>query len=115
MATDATLASALALALTGERIACTDPATLVSDLAAEGFPPERLAALRAEAQEQQRAWPTPVAIDTLREIGFARFDAALAGARRQLGLDGLIPAKPAQRQLNRDEQRLAADRPPHWG
>lgn len=108
-------ASAIALALTGERVATTGMATLVDDLASAGFDAGRLAAIRADAQHGQRPWPFPVPIEERRRIGFARFDAAIAGARRDLGLDGLTATPAARRPLNRDEQRLVQDRPPHWG
>ncbi|HJE50905.1 MAG TPA: hypothetical protein K8V15_02825 [Tessaracoccus flavescens] len=113
--TDSLLASALGLALTGEELPLTDPDALNDELTAAGYPADRLQEIRRTAQAEQSVWPFRVPVETLRAIGFARFDAALADARRSLGLDGLVPATPAQRPLNRDEQRLAADRPPHWG
>ena len=66
-------------------------------------------------RSERAAWPFAVALEERRGLGFARFDAALAEARRELGLDGLHRELMAERGLNRDEQRLAADRPPHWG
>ncbi|SHI51397.1 hypothetical protein SAMN02745244_00526 [Tessaracoccus bendigoensis DSM 12906] len=115
MATEAEVASALALALTGARLAPVGVASLVDDLAVAGFDADRLLALRAEAQIAQAPWPFPVPLDERRALGFARFDAALADARETLGLTGLRPVSSAHRPLNRDEQRLEADRPPHWG
>ena len=108
------LAAALALALTGEEVAVGSVASLPDDLARHGFTTARLAALRQGAQAAERPWPFHVPLEVRREVGFARFDAALAQARTALGLTGLVSAKPAERPLNRDEQRLAADRPPHW-
>lgn len=108
------LAGALALALTGVPVAVGSVESLADDLTAQGFPPARLWELRHAAQEEERPWPYPVPLDVRREIGFARFDAALAKARERLGLSGLVSARPAERPLNRDEQRLVADRPPHW-
>ncbi len=115
MATDAELASALALALTGVRLAPTGVASLAVDLAAAGVGVERLAQIRAQTQAVQGPWPFPVPLDERRALGFARFDAALDAARAELGLDGLNATLTARRPLNRDEQRLSADRPPHWG
>lgn len=114
MASEADLASALAFALTGERLALSAVDSLDDELAAAGFPPHVLGEIRAGRQHDELVWPFPVPIDERRSLGFARFDAALADARKALGLDGLVPAKPAVRQLNADERRLAADRPPHW-
>lgn len=89
-------------------------AALPAELAALGYPAERLAELRRTAQEAEQPWPFVVPLEVRRELGFARFDAALTEARRALGLTGLVSALSAQRPLNRDEQRLAQDRPPHW-
>lgn len=108
------LAGALALALTGERLTIDDVGSLAQGLAEQGYPAERLADLRHAAQQAERPWPFPVPLEVRREVGFARFDAALARAREELGLTGLISTLPAERPLNRDEQRLLADRPPHW-
>lgn len=108
------LAGALALALAGEELAVGSVESLAEDLAAQGYPAERLATLRHEAQEAERPWPFAVPLEVRRQVGFARFDAALARARAELGLTGLIAAKPAERALTRDEERLLADRPPHW-
>lgn len=113
--TDSELAEALGQALTGELLPLDDPAALAGQLAAAGFSPARLQALRAQRQAAKAPWPFPVPLERRRELGFARFDAALAEARASLGLAGLNPAAQAVRGLNRDELRLAADRPPHWG
>lgn len=108
------LAGALALALTGQPLAVASTESLAEELAAQGYPPKRLAVLRQAAQAREERWPFPVPIDVLREVGFARFDAALARARAELGLTGLISATTVQRPPGRDEQRLLAERPPHW-
>lgn len=113
--TDRALAEALGLALTGERLPLDDPSALAGQLADAGYSPARLQALRAERQAEKAPWPFPVPLDERRELGFARFDAALAEARTSLGLAGLNPTAQAVRGLNQDERRLAADRPPHWG
>lgn len=115
MATDPALASALGLALTGERLQLDDPADLATELEAVGFGSSRLQVLRLERQEARLAWPFPVPVDELRGVGFARFGAALADARASFGLGGLHLERQSVRSLNRDEQRLAAERPPHWG
>lgn len=115
LGSDAALARALGLALTGERLPLDDPATLAVQLEAAGFGRERLSSLRAERQAGRLSWPFPVPVDELRGLGFARFDAALAEARESLGLAGLHSQPQASRPLDRDEQRLSAERPPHWG
>ncbi|WGT46755.1 hypothetical protein [Tessaracoccus lacteus] len=114
-ATDTKLASALARALTGQQIELTLEVPVAEALARAGFDAVALGALRRERQHARQPWPFEVPIADLRAVGFARFDAALAALRRDLGLTGLEPATPAHRRLNRDEQRLVADRPPHWG
>lgn len=112
---DRALAEALGLALTGERLPLSDPTELAGQLAAAGFGAERLHQLRTQRQVEREPWPFTVPLDERRELGFARFDAALAEARAGLGLAGLNPAVQAIRRLNQDERRLSADRPPHWG
>jgi len=112
---DARLASALARALTGQPIELTGELPVAEELARIGFDGATLGDLRRERQYAREPWPFEVPITDLRAVGFARFDAALAALRRDLGLTGLEPATPAHRRLNRDEQRLVADRPPHWG
>lgn len=103
---------ALVLALTGEDLAPSN--TVEETLEANGWDEARLQDLRSARQLTSQPWPFPVPVETLRELGFARFDAQLTAVRSQLGLDGLASAKPAKRPLDRDEQRLSADRPPHW-
>ncbi|AQP48019.1 hypothetical protein BW730_11510 [Tessaracoccus aquimaris] len=112
--TDVELAEALTLALTGRQLSVGDGG-LEAALAEAGFDRSSLADLRHRCQQEQLPWPFAVPIEARRAIGFARFDAALAEARRELGLDGLTHANQAIRPLTRDEQRLADDRPPHWG
>ncbi|QXT63402.1 hypothetical protein [Tessaracoccus palaemonis] len=112
---DPKLASALARALTGQQIELSGEVPVAEALARVGFDADALGAVRRERQHAREPWPFEVPIEDLRAIGFARFDAALAALRRELGLTGLAPATPAHRRLNRDEQRLVADRPPHWG
>lgn len=112
--TDVELAEALTLALTGQRLPVGDEGLEVA-LARAGFDRSSLADLRHRCQEEMRPWPFAVPLDERRAIGFARFDAALAEARRDLGLDGLTATRQVIRPLTRDEQRLADDRPPHWG
>lgn len=108
----------LGRALTGEELPLTaaDPTALAAELAAHGWDPARLAELRRARMAAHEPWPFPVDVDSLREFGFARFSARLAELREVLGLSGRLEASPAPtRKLDRDEQRLVADRPPHWG
>ena len=106
---------ALGRALTGHTLALTSEAQLAAQLEALGWSRETLAELRRECQERRAPWPFPIDLETLRRIGFARFDAALAEARELLGLAGLASAQLSDRPLNQDERRLQQDRPPHWG
>lgn len=110
--------TALARALTGEELELTSrtPSEVMAELETMGWDPERLAALRADRMRRREPWPFPVAPDLLSQVGFARFAVLLAEARSLLGLDGRVPAPPTtDRPLSRDELRLAAERPPHWG
>lgn len=102
----------LGQALTGEDLPLEGH--LPTALAAHGWDAERLARLRDERQRAGQPWPFPVPLDSIREVGFARFDAQLAAVRRELGLTGLVASAPAQRGLDADERRLSAERPPHW-
>jgi hypothetical protein len=108
------LARAVALAVTGEELELPGRRSLAEELTDLGFDAERLRSIRHARQEARLPWPYAVPIEVRREVGFARYDAALAEARELLGLTGLEPSRPARRRLNRDEERLVADRPPHW-
>lgn len=109
----ATETGLLAYALTGEELTLGE-GDLAGELAAQGWDTERLQALRRSRQKAGQPWPFPVVPDQIRSIGFARFDALVAAARRELHLDGLVPRLPADRPMDADERRLSADRPPHW-
>ena len=108
-----TEASLVAYALTGEQIS-PGGGDLPTALAALGWHTERLQALRRSRQEAGQPWPFPVAPEQIRAVGFARFDALLAAARRDLELTGLVPRQRMNRPMDADERRLSADRPPHW-
>lgn len=112
----ATEAELLGLALTGELLplVAPDPAGMSAELVALGWDTERLGELRRARQGTREPWPFPVPLEDRRAVGFARFDALLAELRRELGLTGLAATPSARRPLDRDEQRLAAERPPHW-
>ena len=56
-------------------------APLAEELASLGFDADRLRDIRRSRQEARLPWPHPVPIELRREIGFARYDAALAEAR----------------------------------
>ncbi|GAB3818923.1 hypothetical protein GCM10028820_22080 [Tessaracoccus terricola] len=108
----------LGRALTGHELplTATEPTALAAELAALGWDANRLAELRRARMAAREPWPFPVEVEELRRFGFARFHAQLTQLRELLGLSGRTPTPPAQdRKPNRDEQRLMADRPPHWG
>lgn len=108
----------LGKALTGEELplTATEPTALASELAACGWDEGRLTELRRQRMAAREPWPFPIAVEEVRRFGFARFHAQLAELREVLGLSGRLDAPPARpRRLDRDEQRLVADRPPHWG
>lgn len=108
----------LGRALTGHELplTATEPTALAAELAAQGWDAGRLAELRSARMVAREPWPFPVAVEELRRFGFARFHAQLTQLREELGLSGRTPTAPAPaRKPNRDEQRLLADRPPHWG
>ena len=108
--------SALALALTGERLDLgkqerPDAAELVSELAARGWDRDRIEALARVAP----VWPIPVEPADREGLGAAQWLAALREARRGLGLESLIVRPRSPRGLlNADERRLLADVPPHY-
>ena len=108
----------LGRALTGEELPLTgtDATTLAAELAGCGWGADRLGELRHSRMAARQPWPFPVAVEEVRRFGFARFHAQLAELREVLGLSGKLDAAPARpRKLDRDEQRLVADRPPPWG
>ena len=73
------LARAVALAVTGEELSLVGEAPLAEELASLGFDADRLRDIRRSRQEARLPWPHPVPIELRREIGFARYDAALDG------------------------------------
>lgn len=112
------VAAALAFALTGQDLPVTTPevAALVDQLAAVGWHGPRIQELRRARMAGRQPWPFRVPVEVQREFGFARFAARLVELRAALGLSGQLDTAPATpRRPDRDEQRLAADRPPHWG
>ena len=105
-------AEVLGLALTGEQLPIDG--ALIPGLESLGWDAARLGEVRRSRQAAGQPWPFPVDPALIKPIGFARFDALLATARSELGLDGLSPVKARPGALSADEQRLAAERPPHW-
>lgn len=107
----------LGRALTGEELPLTaaDVEGIASQLDGLGWNANRLASVRQQRQDAGEPWPFPVHTDAVARVGFAAFHAQLMHLRAQLGLTGLQPTATTQRPWNTDEQRLAADRPPHWG
>lgn len=86
---------------------------LEAALAAAGWPRERLQRLRAQRLADELTWPFPVPAELLGDLGRAQFQALLQQAIADLGLR--TTARPSRRtRLDAAEQRLQADRPPHW-
>ena len=112
--------AALAMALVGEELVLPEPGrpdvgALLPDLAAAGWPADRIAEhARARALAEQ-AWPHPVPSALRAGCGAAQFHAAVATARAELGLTSLVTRAPSRRtRLDADEQRLLRDVPPHY-
>jgi len=111
--------AALACALTGAELSLAesgapDPAALVDDLAALGWPRDRIADhARAEATAG-RPWPHPVPAALRDGCGAAQLAAALTRVREALDLITLETRPPsAPRRLTPDEVRLLREVPPH--
>ena len=113
--------AALGYALTGSELDLTepgapDPARLVIDLAVTGWPRERIAAHALDEVAAERPWPHPVPAELRSGCGAAQFAAALGRARQLLDLVTLETRPPSgRRTLDRDEERLLRDVPPHHG
>ncbi|MDO5681836.1 MAG: hypothetical protein Q4G46_03295 [Propionibacteriaceae bacterium] len=102
----------LAFAVTGDWLTLPpaegepDLDRLLADLAAVGWSGTRLA---------DAAVPRVMPVESVRELGAARFAAVLSELRRRVRAQGADVRRVSARRLNPDEQRLMADRPPHWG
>ncbi|MEL4358621.1 MULTISPECIES: hypothetical protein [unclassified Luteococcus] len=116
------LATAVALALTGERPAVPAPGStqspqdLVDFLARLGWDAGRIAHLRQERQHQGLPWPFVVPREELAPVGFARTAAVVKEVRQLLGVDGLVVTRhQGPKVIGPAERRLLAERPPHHG
>jgi hypothetical protein len=113
--------AATAFALVGEVLELTEPGgpdvdRLVVGLAAAGWPASRIAELAGAELVAERVWPFPVPADLREGLGAAQFAAALAAARRALGVaDLVVRVRGGRTRLTADELRLLADVPPHHG
>ncbi|GEM_PF-685789 len=111
----------LATGAAGERAAGESPAVTTPQQVAEaldraGWSAARVAELRRECQQNERAWPFVVDRELLAGVGFARHGAVLKETRRLLGVDGLVPSvHRGPRVIGPAEQRLLNERPPHHG
>ncbi|MDO5093344.1 MAG: hypothetical protein Q4D79_07970 [Propionibacteriaceae bacterium] len=109
---------AVVRAVTGQElpVAARETSGLAAELRELGWDGPRVAQVRDQQRQRRLPWPFPIPVEVRREVGFARFDAAVAALCEALGVTGgqvLRPAPP--RPLTRDEQRLLHDKPPHWG
>lgn len=85
-------------------------------LAAAGWTPDRLQALRLSRQDEGQPWPFPVDVEQVRPVGFARYGTVLREVRAALGLDGLVPVvHQGPKVVGPAELRLLAEVPPHHG
>lgn len=105
----------LAFALTGEWLvlqegtgaqSAPDPDRLLADLAALGWSGSRLA--------ESAATPRAVPVEQMRALGPARWTVVLQELRRRVSVGAPGVRRISHRSMNPDEQRLSADRPPHW-
>jgi len=91
-----------------------DSARVIALLDAGGWPAARIADHARATLDAGDVWPHPVAPEVLADYGPARFHAALAELRQQLGVWTTAPQPPSRRAtLTADERRLLAEVPPH--
>ncbi|MFT4293888.1 MAG: hypothetical protein QM582_00565 [Micropruina sp.] len=113
---DADLAEAVGVALTGQRL---DPAGEVADplaaLAAAGWDQDRIAAHAAEVLAAGGVWPHPVPEELRARVGSARLLAVLQRIQLDLGRFGRASRPAPPRPLTADERRLLNEVPPHHG
>ena len=113
--------AATAFALVGEVVELPEPGGpdvdgLVLGLAAAGWPAARIAELARGELSVEGVWPFPVPAELRQGLGAAQFAAAVAAARRELGVaDLVVRVRGGRTRLTADELRLLADVPPHHG
>jgi hypothetical protein len=113
--------AALGYALTGTEPALPDavrpdPAALVAELAGAGWPADRIAEHARATVAGGGVWPHPIPAALRAGCGAAQLAAALGAARQVLDLTTFETRAPsARRGLDRDEQRLMREVPPHHG
>ncbi|MGA4507989.1 hypothetical protein ACQB6R_03025 [Propionibacteriaceae bacterium G1746] len=105
----------MGVALTGETLPPpTVDEPVAAWLAGHGWPADRLAAHRADCQQQKLPWPHQVPAELVDSWG--QLHSMLQVLRAELGLDGLHPmVHQGPRVIGPAEQRLLAERPPHHG
>lgn len=113
--------AALGYALTGTEPALPDaaepePAALAAALAEAGWPADRIAAHALATLTGGGVWPHPIPAALRVGCGAAQLAAALGATRQLLGLTTFETRPPsAPRRLDRDEERLMREVPPHHG
>ncbi len=113
--------AALAWALVGQQVELAepgspDPEQLVRDLAARGWPAERIREHAVEVVHAEQPWPHQIPPELRAGTGAAQLFAALGRTRALLGLVALETRAPSARtRLDADELRLMREVPPHHG
>ncbi|MFZ0531298.1 MAG: hypothetical protein WAL91_12270 [Propionicimonas sp.] len=93
-----------------------DPEELVADLAGHGWSRDRITEHARTRLAADLPWPHQVPSALKQGCGAAQFHAALGATRVLLDVVALERRPPSRRtQLNRDEQRLMQEVPPHHG
>jgi hypothetical protein len=112
---------ALGYALTGEELVVPEvtrpeASGLVAALADAAWTQERVAAHARATAGDDEAWPHLIPAALREGCGAAQLAAVLGAARSLLGLTTLETRAPSgRRRLDRDEERLMREVPPHHG
>ena len=113
---DADLAEAVGLALTGRAGGAAEPSSdPLAALAAGGWDAPAIVRHAEAVIDSGGVWPHPVPDELRIRVGSARLFAVLQRAQQDLGLFGRSSTPAIPRELTADERRLQAEVPPHHG